>query len=790
MAVDVDLDTGSRPKPSLREKGYVSGKANPHSFSQWEEFERVPDLQWPASVETFTRMVREDSRVSSMYTAITLPIRRTPWRIDPAGARDEVAEFVARNLNLPVVGEGDAPMQTRTRGRFSWAQHLQQALTSLIYGHCVDYETEILTQRGWLNGRDLREGDQVMTLNPETGRGEWQPCETVHHWEGQHTVRHLEGRSHSSVSTLNHKWITRDYDSKKLRFRTSAELNTNDRIIRAAPTANLPTEPKWSDAFVELVAWYWTEGQEHPDGGICLWQSEAVNSWKCQRIRETLTTLYGPGQESLKHGRGGWRETVRMSGVVKKPTASWYITKSLAEDIRRIAPGKVVSGEFISQLTSAQLRLFIEVSLDADGHRGRGGAGYIAQKKPEMLDAFEMACSLLGIPWTRSTPPSGGNACTRTGKQIEVRPVANAQRATRGKNTADTLETVEGVWCPQVPNRTWLARRRGTVYFTGNSVFEQLYWPARPDGLVELRKLAARPQRTIADWHVALDGGLVSIEQYAPASDAKTVYGIAPVTLPIDRLVVYTRDMEPGQWVGNSLLRPSYKHWLLKDELIRYQAVAIRRNGMGVPIGESPEGATQEEVDKLAEIAQSYRGGDTAGAALPAGARLELKGVQGNLPDIAQAIAYHDNMIAIAGLAHFLNLSGGGSYALASVQADTFVQSVQTFAESIRDIAQSHVVEDIVDINWGTSEPAPRLVFDEIGSRTDATAASLKMLVEAGLLSPSIFDEQAVRQRLGFPARPTEPSVDPSVGQQPPPAARAGSSARRGSYGGRQEALF
>lgn len=766
------------PKPAFSEKGYVSSMPD-GTFSQWEMFERVPDLQWPASVQTYSRMMREDSRVSSLYAAITLPIRRTPWRIEAAGARDEVVEFCARDLGLPIQGGDDLPQPARTKGKFSWTQHLGWALTNLVHGHCVDYDTEILTQRGWRNGRDLREGDHVMTLNPETGRGEWQPCETVHHWEGQHIVRHLEGRSHSSVSTLNHKWITRDYSSKKLRFRTSAELNTNDRIIRAAPTANLPTEPKWSDAFVELVAWYWTEGLEHPTGGIYLWQSEAVNSWKCQRIRETLNTVYGPQHERLSGGRSpvaGWRETTRMSGIVPKLITQWYVSKAAAQEVRAVAPGKVVSGRFISELTAAQLRLFVEVSLDADGTRGRGGAGYIAQKKPEMLDAFEMACSLLGIPWTRSTPPSGGNACTRTGKQTEVRPVANAQRAGSGKNTYDVLETVDGVWCPQVPNRTWLARRRGTVYFTGNSVFEQVY-RADGDGRAHLNKLAPRPQRTISAWNVALDGGLMSIEQMAPASTGKVLYGVSPLRIPIGRLVVYTRDMEPGQWIGNSLLRPSFKHWLLKDELIRYQAVAIRRNGMGVPIAESPEGATQDDVDYLARMMQSYTGGSNSGGALPPGAKMSLLGVQGNLPDIQAAIAYHDNMIAIAGLAHFLNLSGGGSYALASVQADTFVQSVQTFAESIRDTATAHIVEDLVDINFGVDEPSPRIVFDEIGSRQDATAAALKMLVEAGLLSPDILVEQTVRQQLGFPAKPADEAAatpqTPGLAPVAPPAVAA-----------------
>ena len=425
-------------KPAFREKGYVSGQtaSGAPGWSQWEQFEQVPNLQWPASVETFTRMMNEDSRVSSLLSAISLPVRRTAWRIAQNGARDEVTEFVARNLGLPIDGGDDLPVPGRTKGRFSWGQHLQQALTVLPYGH---------------------------------------------------------------------------------------------------------------------------------------------------------------------------------------------------------------------------------------------------------------------------------------------------------------------------------------------SVFEQVYRPPGEDGRIWLGKLAPRPQRTISAWNVALDGGLMSIEQMAPASTGSMVFGISPLRIPIGRLVVYTRDMEPGQWIGKSLLRPSFKHWLLKDELIRYQAMSIRRIGMGVPMGTGAPGATDEDIEEIADMAQNLRGGDNAGGGLPNGAKMELLAPNGTLPDIGAAIAYHDNMIAIAGLAHFLNLEGkGGSYALAAVQERTFTQSVQTFAESIRDIATAHIVEDLVDVNFGVDEPSPRIVFDEIGSRQDATAAALKMLVEAGLLSPDILVEQKVRQQLGMPAR-REEDIEDDDEQTPTP---------------------
>lgn len=457
------MPTDIKPaKPSFREKGYVYGQyasgGGLGNFSQWELHEHVPDLQWPAAVGIFSRMEREDSRVTSLLSAIVLPMLSTRWRIASAGARDEVTEFVARNMGLPIDSGDDLPQLGRRKGRFSWTRHLELSAGGYLqYGHSVSEQ------------------------------------------------------------------VYRDYG----------------------------------------------------------------------------------------------------------------------------------------------------------------------------------------------------------------------------------------------------------------------------DGRMWLHKLAPRPQGTISAWNVALDGGLDSIEQMAPAGNGTVVYGLSPLKIPINRLVVYPRKMEPGKWIGKSILRPSYKHWILKDEFLRIEAVAARRNGVGVPVGTAAEGASQGDVDKLADMAQQYRVGEHSGAGLPFGAKLELLGVQGNLPDIRAAVDYHDQMIAISGLAHFLNLKGGGSYALASVQQNTFIESVQAEAMTICDITNEHVIEDLVDVNFGVDEPAPKLVFDAIGRQQDATAAALKMLVEAGLLSPDVLIEQTVRQRLGLPTKPAgDPPALPTPGADmvTTPANAAAGRRRRASAG--QAALW
>ncbi len=93
--------------------------------------------------------------------------------------------------------------------------------------------------------------------------------------------------------------------------------------------------------------------------------------------------------------------------------------------------------------------------------------------------------------------------------------------------------------------------------------------------------------------------------------------------------------------------------------------------------------------------------------------------MQGTLPDIDAFVRYHDEQIARSALGHFLNLgTQTGSWALGSTFADFFTLSLQAVAEIVRDTATAHIVEDIVDVNFGPTVPAPRIMFAEIGSRT------------------------------------------------------------------------
>ena len=293
----------------------------------------------------------------------------------------------------------------------------------------------------------------------------------------------------------------------------------------------------------------------------------------------------------------------------------------------------------------------------------------------------------------------------------------------------------------------------------GHSFFEQVY---RIEGdRAHLAKLAWRPPRTISDIKVARDGGLISIVQDG-------ILGLGDgggVTIPVSRLVAYVNDREGGNWLGQSLLRPAYKNWLLKDRMLRAQALTVERNGLGVPVytgAPVPESAnpterdTWEKSEKEAglKLATGFRAGEAAGASIPHGATLELKGVTGKLPDTDQPIRYHDEQIARAVLAHFLNLgTETGSWALGSTFANFFTDSLNAVAEHVAEVTQQHVVEDLVDINWGETEPAPRIIVDPIGSEQPATAEAIAALVDAGIIRPDEPLEAFMRSAYGLPVK-------------------------------------
>lgn len=283
----------------------------------------------------------------------------------------------------------------------------------------------------------------------------------------------------------------------------------------------------------------------------------------------------------------------------------------------------------------------------------------------------------------------------------------------------------------------------------GHMFFEQVY-RVGDDGREHLWKLAPRWPGTISRVNVAEDGGLDSVTQSVSGGVVK---------IPVERLVAYVYDDFGASWLGQSILRPAYKHWMIRDELLRLEQDVLDRNGMGVPIyrGSDLTNDPDGDLDRGEALATSLRSGKTAGGSIPAGADLKLLGVSGQLVSPREAIAYHDSMILKASLAHFLNLEGkGGSYALAETQNDFFIQNLQATAEWVAGVATQHVVEDLVRVAFPEyTGPLPSVMVDPIAAKKELTAQDWATAVRDKVIIMDGPTEEHFRRTFNVPAKQT-----------------------------------
>jgi N-acetylmuramoyl-L-alanine amidase len=360
--------------------------------------------------------------------------------------------------------------------------------------YCVDSETEALTTVGWKRYDQLCEGDLVVTLNHETGEAEWQPVERINVFApALREMVSIEARGHSSLTTLNHRWPVERARRRTGTVRqrhangrwaatgrsaltlalherlvvTSETLTCWDRIPTVAPVINLPKTSVYSDAFVELVAWAWTEGHVARSRGklttgIVLYQSHVANPHLVERIRTCLTDLYGPPRTSLRARTSvpTWR--VYQAGHKTEFRLNHAAGRQVLEVMS--AADKIVSTRFITSLTETQLRRFVEVSILADGCT-IGPTSMVGQGVEGRLEALQIAATLLGRRTYRFQGILRGTA--RFGLRISTSRRSLSFWPHRAEPRR--VEHDDIVWCPTTPNGTWLARRRGTIYFTGNS---------------------------------------------------------------------------------------------------------------------------------------------------------------------------------------------------------------------------------------------------------------------------------------------------------------------------------
>lgn len=364
--------------------------------------------------------------------------------------------------------------------------------------YCVDTETEALTRAGWKKYNEITTNDQLWTINPNTGLGEWQyPSEiSTFHVENELMYR-TSTRDLDTFSTDDHRWYVRNGKSNEYTPQLTKNY-TGGLIPQAASAGEFPDTPKYSDDFVELMAWLYTEGSfsldkipamrsgygEKKEAGYIkrrrasISQSSSANLAHYDRIRALLARLYGE-ETAVKNVNEAART---RRGIAQTPqwralSHEFHMNEEIVQTFETMfvaGTNKALKRDFFYELTRSQLELFVKVSVWGDGS-GDGGPGSVfCQKDRDCVENFELACQLLGWATSRRGEDGDPNHC------VSVRIKKNNHASLTPKNIPFRREEYTGVvWCPTTTNGTWFARRNNTMYFTGNTnaknIDESLY---------------------------------------------------------------------------------------------------------------------------------------------------------------------------------------------------------------------------------------------------------------------------------------------------------------------------
>jgi hypothetical protein len=367
--------------------------------------------------------------------------------------------------------------------------------------YCVDVSTECLTRRcGWTRYDELDEHDEILAYDPVSHTTRWErPIEVFVNpgYSGEMWALSMQG--FSALTTPDHRWPVIHYGGRarqrQAEVRTTQTLPGREwALIRSAPFTG-PAETIYSDAFVRIAAWYFTEGSLQGDGSrITVSQSDRHNAVNVEDIRRDLKALGAcrrpdtcvadgcdlavrAGDMCRNHyqvvnraarkrgdtrGAGAGRQRRIGLFVVERTRArdelvTWDLSGTEVDRITACVPGKdkVPTMEFLSALTPAQARLFIDTCIAGDGSPEWRR---FDQHDKSRMDAFTVAAVLAGAGPTLS---ADGTSC----HLHESAPYMGLANVTRER----IAHYRDLVWCPVLPSGHWVARRDGKVHITGNS---------------------------------------------------------------------------------------------------------------------------------------------------------------------------------------------------------------------------------------------------------------------------------------------------------------------------------
>lgn len=341
--------------------------------------------------------------------------------------------------------------------------------------NCVDFQTEILTTHGWKRYDDISIGDEVLSYNLTSQKIEKDRIEAIHVNDEITEVVNFKSSTFDSCSTLNHRWVVGEAgEAPRVKFTSNIYSNKwPDYPILRVGDNDFVDNPDYSEDHLRLLGWIMTDGSYGGDTNRH-YRMEIFQHTRKQKnldVYQAMIDVLGElGIEYTDHCSAGYH-----SIYLKK----CEFTSRVLHDF----PDRTLTWDFVNTLSQRQAGILMWSMIEGDGTLGTATQSVtFTCSSTARRDIFQYLAFRAGYATSSYTidPSDLENANLRIYDSVSNKEpvcaknpyytitVLRVKRAHIYPNHK-SKSTVVGVWCVTTHNGTWIARRNGKVYITGNS---------------------------------------------------------------------------------------------------------------------------------------------------------------------------------------------------------------------------------------------------------------------------------------------------------------------------------
>lgn len=271
------------------------------------------------------------------------------------------------------------------------------------------------------------------------------------------------------------------------------------------------------------------------------------------------------------------------------------------------------------------------------------------------------------------------------------------------------------------------------------------------DGRIGWRKWPIRSQDTLMKWMIDDSGGIQGMVQQVATGGT--------FEIPMEKALLFRTTTLKNNPEGRSLLRNAYRPWFYSKRIEEIEAIGVERDLAGLPVawlGQEYFGADASDAHKqimatVKDIVRNIKRNQNEGIIMPlqysnedgTGNKLidlELLSSGGSRQfDTDKIISRYNQQIAMSMLADFIMLGheSVGSKSLGVSKIELFLGVVDSIANGIAEVVNTHAVPRLLRLNGMDTENPPRLVYGEVGKPDlEAIGGYIKTLYDAGVLAP------------------------------------------------------